>query len=481
MKRILIVDNNVLLLEFMRDLLDDQGYQVKTASGGLEALEQVPSFRPDLVFVDLVMPEIDGKRLCRMLRNEKTSRSSYIVVLSAIAAEDRELDVTAYADAYVAKAPFKLLKENILTLLVDFEAGRTEGYADTVVGVDDIYTREITRELLQSKRHMDVILQNISDGFMEITSKAFTILFANESACAFLGLEEEQLISLYFPELFSADSRERVEEALASLHASSCTLGEEGDLFIGSRRVLLKCSHVVHDHYSSILLFMEDITERKRSEQIIRSSLREKELLLQEVHHRVKNNFQIVSSILNLQSNSSDDEAVQEVLRISQNRIDAMSLIHENIYRSENLTRIMLDEYFEDLLNRLVATYAGGRVEIHVDTGGREMDLVSAIPLGLIVNELVTNSLLHGSTDAAGARLSVTMEQEDESNLLLTVRDNGSGYPEELMKEASGKETSDSLGLLIVYNLAHQLGGEASFYNDRGAVTAVRFPPEQPS
>ncbi len=472
MKRILVIDNNVLMLEFMRELLKDEGYTIQTASGGLEALEQVPHFKPDLIFVDLVMPELDGKRLCRLLRRYETAGSSYIVVLSAIAAEDRELDVTAYADAYIAKTPFPQLSRHILTLLSDFEAGKTESYTNTVVGVEDIHTREITRELLHSRHHMDVILTHISDGFIEITANDYTVIFANNAACTFLGLTEEQLISFYFPELFNANCRDQITETLAELTPPfPATLGQEGEIRAGERNLQLKCSRVDYDHYSSFLIVMEDITERIRSEQRMHSSLREKELLLQEVHHRVKNNFQVVSSILNLQMNSSADDAVREVLRISQNRIDAMSLIHENIYRSDNFTRIALHDYLEDLMNRLIQTYAGEQVIRHVEAGNLEVDLVRAIPLGLIVNELVTNSLLHGSSGEGTLELSVSVTTEENASMVLDVRDNGTGFP-----ETGKEEESDSLGLLIVNNLAHQLGGEVLFENDNGAHITLRFP-----
>jgi two-component sensor histidine kinase/ActR/RegA family two-component response regulator len=470
MKRILVIDNNEMMLEFMRELLEGEGYVTRTADGGLQALQMLPDFTPDAIFVDLVMPEIDGKRLCRLLRMQEGAQNSYIFVLSAIAAEDREQDISAYADAYVAKAPFKLLRENILTMLADFEAGRGEKYADTIVGLDSIYTREITRELLHSRRHMDEILSQISDGFIELTADDYTVVYANPAAASFMNMSENELITCRFPELFSPASRDYISARLAELENDSCTLGEEHSVMAGERQFKLKCTHIVYEQHRSILVLMEDISERKRNEQLVHKSLKEKEVLLQEIHHRVKNNFQIISSILNLQLNSSEDSQVQELLRVSQNRIDAMSLIHENIYRSENLTRISLQDYLEDLLGRLTATYGPRHVKAEVQAEGREISLVNAIPIGLIVNELVTNSLIHGLQENTDPRLQVSLSLEGDGQFLLTVTDNGAGFPDGFLEEPS-----DSLGMLIVRNLVNQLEGSLSFSSDGGAVTTVRF------
>jgi two-component sensor histidine kinase len=216
---------------------------------------------------------------------------------------------------------------------------------------------------------------------------------------------------------------------------------------------------------------MEDVSERKQSEQLLRSSLRQKELLLQELHHRVKNNFQIISSILHLQLNSAENEAIQQMLRISQNRIDAMSLIHENFYQSENLTRIPMQSYLQDLHIQLVSIYGQSDVESNIDAGDLELGLATAIPVGLMVNELITNSLLHAEEHGSKLTLRVTLQREEDATLLLSVEDNGPGFPDDF-----ALETTESLGILIVHNLAHQLDGEVFFENREGAHTAVRFP-----
>jgi len=215
-----------------------------------------------------------------------------------------------------------------------------------------------------------------------------------------------------------------------------------------------------------------DITERKQMEELILASLKEKEVLLQEVHHRVKNNLQVISSLLDLQSGNIVDESVQTAFNESKKRIHCISLIHEQLYRSDDFARIDLAGYTERLCASLLRSYgAEGRIKGEVDLPERRLSLDAAIPCGLIINELVMNCLKHAFPDGRQGNLRISMELKEDGMFVLRVKDNGVGFP-------SGVDIahSSSLGLTIVATLARQLKGKVEFRSDGGAEVVVVFP-----
>jgi PAS domain S-box-containing protein len=216
-----------------------------------------------------------------------------------------------------------------------------------------------------------------------------------------------------------------------------------------------------------------DITERKRAEEKIRASLVEKEILLKEVHHRVKNNMQIVSSLLELQSDSISDERSRACLRESQDRIRSMALIHERLYQSKNFASIDMGEYIGDLSLYLFSSYAVDpeRVSLKIDAGNVCLEINQAVPCALIINELISNSLKHAFPDGRRGEVSVRLSSEG-GRITLEVADTGIGMP-------AGLDTrnTETLGLQLVNLLAKQLRGSISFDGgQKGMVVVISFP-----
>ncbi|BDZ69784.1 PAS domain S-box protein [Methanobacterium petrolearium] len=220
-----------------------------------------------------------------------------------------------------------------------------------------------------------------------------------------------------------------------------------------------------------ILLICSDITRRKEADDKIKSSLKEKEVLLQEIHHRVKNNMQIISSLLNLQKQYVDDKEAVNVLMESQNRVKSMAIIHEKLYKSEDLVHIEISEYIESLVNGLFYSYA---VEMGVITPILEVERITlnmetAVPLGLIVSELVSNSLKYGFPDERRGKIWVYLKKNGDQ-YHLTVGDNGVGFP-----EGFEFKNTETLGLQLVNNLLNQLGGEMTLETHHGTLFEIRF------
>ncbi len=207
------------------------------------------------------------------------------------------------------------------------------------------------------------------------------------------------------------------------------------------------------------------------SEKHLRDSLQEKDILLKEVHHRVKNNLQIVSSLLNLQSDSIADERSRALMLESQGRIKAMALVHERLYRSGTFMGIGLAEYLADLIDRIRSSHGNGRVTVEVSSGPVFVNLDTAIPLGLIVNELVTNAFKHAFPGDTEGSVQVMARSSSGYECVLTVADNGRG-----MISPPDGTTGSSLGLYLVSILVEQINGRIQVTSDGGTRFEVAFP-----
>ena len=223
---------------------------------------------------------------------------------------------------------------------------------------------------------------------------------------------------------------------------------------------------------SQVIEYTLDITKRKRAEEEIAASLKEKEVLLREIHHRVKNNLHVISSLLDLQSNLIKDGQALEVFQESRNRIRSMALIHEKLYKSKDLVRIDFAEYIKDLAGGLVAFFGTDPEEISLkmDIDVEIPDIEMAICCGLIVNELVSNSLKHAFPDSRGGEIVILFHTNKDNRVALTFSDNGVGFPEHI----DFKDTQ-SLGLQLVNTLTDQLDGEIELFGHAGTRFEIVF------
>lgn len=210
---------------------------------------------------------------------------------------------------------------------------------------------------------------------------------------------------------------------------------------------------------------------RKRNKEL-RRSINEKEALMKEVHHRVKNNFQIISSLLNIQANKISSTEFHNPMLNMQNRILAMSLVHEKLYVSEFREAVDINDYFQDLGESIKQSLLSNKSRISINNEGEDflISLEKAIPLGLIVNELITNSIKYGSKGGGEVNIQLNiLKQGDQISLVL--QDDGVGFPADFNPE----EFTESIGLELVFVLVDQLDGEITFENNNGAKTEVKF------
>jgi len=213
----------------------------------------------------------------------------------------------------------------------------------------------------------------------------------------------------------------------------------------------------------------QETEEKKR---IIEISLTEKETLLKEIHHRVKNNLQIISSLLNLQANRTDDENLKRIMNEARNRISSMALIHQKIYQSGNLSSVDFQAYIEQMAQSIDANFNNEKKNItqHINTNNISLDIDTSIPLGLIINELLTNSYKYAFAGRDSGTINISLKEKNAEELELHVSDDGKGLPEHF-----DPSTLNSLGVKLVKGLASQVNGSVRFESNRGTHCFIDF------
>lgn len=243
----------------------------------------------------------------------------------------------------------------------------------------------------------------------------------------------------------------------------------------GEERFIEWFDQTIHNAQGSIIGLLsigQDITERKLQEEKIQASLREKETMLKEIHHRVKNNLQVVQSLLNLQAGEMKDPGAIEALRASRDRIRSMALVHEKLYQSPDLSSIDMADYLRNLSTRLLHSLqvSPDKVNFKLEVEEIQIGIEKAIPLGLILNELISNALKHAFPGGRAGEIRVGFARVDGGMIRLTVGDNGIGFP----KEVDFSKT-DSLGFQVITALVEQLEGTMEMKRDIETVFTITF------
>jgi two-component system, sensor histidine kinase PdtaS len=469
MQKILVVDNNPVALKYMESFLSKNEYNVKTAENGLIALDLLKEYIPDIIFVDLIMPYIQGDLLVSILRRNKELSKSYIIILSGVAAEV-ELDYLAMgADACIAKGPFSSMSKHIIsTLNLLLDDGNKHKYKD-VFGLEGVYKRSITKELMIEKLHGDVILQSISDSIVEL-SMDLRIVYMNNAALGFLHLNETNIIASNIQDQISSEWYEQLVLYLNKVKAYP--LSEPIELHRDENCFLLKAKYLDSSNNKSIILIIKDISSQKQREEYLKTKLSERELMIKEVYHRVKNNLAMISSIINLQMHESRNENELNSLHDLRSRIDSISMVHAKLFRGKNLNNISLDEYIADLVDNLIDSLSHLETSIIADVSIPDIsiDFDKAVPLGIVITELTTNAIKYAFTGLQSGIIAVRYIEE-KGNVIIEFSDNGHGLSTDL-----SVDSAESLGFNLITSLVLQLQGELKVENKNGAVFTIILP-----
>ncbi len=340
----------------------------------------------------------------------------------------------------------------------------------------DITDRKRAEEKLRlEKAHLDQLFESAQEGIV-MSDKEGKILSVNSEFTRLFGYSREELLGRNVDEQVMSRKEFHRGHSITKKVADGENVNFEA---IRQRKdgrlihVSVLASPIVLDgEVVAIYAIYRDITERKLSEEKIKAALREREVMLREIHHRVKNNMQIISSLLRLQSRQIKNKRILDIFNVGQNRIRSMALIHESLYQSKDLSRINFADYIKRLTTHLFSMYRIGaeRVQLKVDVGEVFLDINRAIPCGLIVNELVSNSLKHAFPNGQEGKIVVKMNGNSRGKISLIVKDSGIGFPEDL----DFKKT-ETLGMQLVTDLVAQIDGKIKLMKEQGTEFRVVF------
>jgi PAS domain S-box-containing protein len=337
--------------------------------------------------------------------------------------------------------------------------------------------------LRESEGTFKALAENANDGILvAVTEEAHT--YANRRVCEMLGysvteLQKSSIKDLVVPDeaatLIERFRKRLLGEDIPQQYVTSL-LHKDGK----NVPVEISAAKTSWHGQPADLVIIHDITERKRAEKTIRHALAEREVLLREIHHRVKNNLASIISLIGLQVASLSDPTTIFMLRDLETRIQSMALVHESLYLSEDLARINFGNYTEKLTRHLFDIYVtGAKIRCRIEMGDVTMPIETAIPCGLVMTEIITNSLKYAfpktfsCKEIRGKSCSITLTlRREDSNYLLNIADNGIGIP-----ERTDVTVTRTLGLyLIKLIVQHQLRGTLDISTDRGTSYTIRFP-----
>jgi len=329
------------------------------------------------------------------------------------------------------------------------------------------------KELENSEKKYRNIFENTGTAVL-ITDEDMKISLINKTFENILNKEKSQIIGKNWLNMIAPEDRDRISD----YHKISDTTNGS-DIVLKTYDVQLNIDGEPRSFFATFdfipgtkksLISLIDITERKKAEILLKASIKEKELLLREIHHRVKNSLQIISSLLSLQADEIDDKEIVERYNESENRIHTIALVHESLYNSNDISEINFHDYVESLVQNIKDSYNVNikNIKITLELDDYELGIETAIPLGLIINELVSNAIKHAFMNQEGNILLKLTKSDDIYEL--TIRDDGKG-----LRNDFDIDNEKSLGFILINALVKQLEGEIEVLIDGGSVFIIKF------
>ncbi len=373
--------------------------------------------------------------------------------------------------------PFRIFdkKGNIRWGIINVVVIPWEGKKATLNFIHDITEQKRTQDKLKkSEKTFRELVERASDGIAIIQDKKFQYL--NKKVAEMHECSIQEMLGDYFFHYVSEEEKQRVMERnekrmrgeeVPTIYASEI-ITKDGK----KKPVEFNAGMVTYEGKPANLVFVRDIAERKKAEDILKKSLKEKDVLLREIHHRVKNNMQIMSSLLRLQAAGAKDKMAKKILQESRARIYTMALVHEKLYQSKDLASIDMGHYIQIFAPHLFHTFnaSAQKITLHMQCESVDLDITRAIPCGLIINELISNSIKHAFPRGRKGEISIILRKEKDK-IIFSVKDNGIGLPEHL-----DVRQSDTMGFQVVNDLVKQLGADMKIIRDNGVEFEIVLP-----
>jgi len=462
--RVLIAEDDLTSRDILASLLEKNGYNAITSENGAEAMRLMEQpDPPHIVILDWMMPEIDGLEVCRRIRTIKTDLPPYIIMLTIKGNKDDIVTgLDNGADDYLSKPydPDELrarvdvgrriveLKENLADRMKELSANHKLFRSFVENANDIIYTLNMDGVFTYVSPNWSVLLGH---DVSEVSGQSFKNFVHSDDISACSEFMEQVILSGI--KRGGIEYRVRHKDGTWHWHSSNASM--------------------IYDDtggFSSFLGVARDITDRKLSEGKIRSLLAEKEIILQEVHHRIKNNMNTIKGLLYLHAEALTDSSAVAALHDAENRVGSMMVLYDELYRSEGFTELSINKYIPKLVSQIVDNFPGKKrvvVENHID------DFIlkagTLVTLGIIINELLTNIMKYAFTGKDSGIITISALMKD-NRVNIAVADNGIGIPESVtFKNSTG------FGMQLVGMLTEQIGGKIRIERGNGTRFVLEF------
>lgn len=332
---------------------------------------------------------------------------------------------------------------------------------------------ESEQRLIESENRYRKIFESANDGIIIHDTKG-KIIDVNQNMFERLGYTKEEMLNMSLGDLVTPEYSKKIRKRVKQLEEEGVAIFDSADRRKDGTMMPVEVSAriIVHNGQKVILSIVRDATERKMVENLILASLKEKEVFLTEIQSRVKDNLQIISSMLSIQSTGIKDKKIKAMFNESQDRIKSMLFIHDRLYRSKNLSRIDFSDFIRSLTNNLFSMQGAKILSIRLkrEVENIYLDIQKAIPCGMIIHELVSNSLKHGFPDDREGEVAVRMKINRKGKYELIIKDDGIGFSEKI-----DIHMTHTIGMQLINRLVKQIDGEIELFGKEGTTFTVTF------
>ncbi|MBF0517579.1 MAG: response regulator [Nitrospirae bacterium] len=447
--KVLIIDDDQQSSTTLAGILRQKGgFETATACSAREALTIMRQTNYDAVLIDIVLPDMEGTSLLKELRKINPCVASVII--------------TGHADF-----------DNVYEAI----SSGADGFFTKPVCVDDVLLRIkesmhqkcLQKQLIESEERYRNLVQKSSEGICNLNMDG-RIVFINPACQKMFEKDEEELSGVKYVDVVNPKDIAQVEDAVQCAQKGvNVSLQYEIATYSTNKWVESTITPIKTDRgdVTSILIISRDITGRIDLERRLEATIKEKETLLREIHHRVKNNMQVIISLLKLQAAYLKDSCNMDMFKDCENRIKAMAIVHERLHRTSDMTTINFKYYVKQVANEMMSSYLGVKRRITLKITGEDfiLGIDTAVPCGLVINELLSNAIKHAFPNDDNGIIKIHFKSIRTDEYEVTVKDNGVGMPANAAPAAS----SDTLGLTLVHMLVEtQLKGKVYYEVDGG-------------
>lgn len=458
-KEILIIDNDPVITRLMETFLLQKGHKVQGAQDAFEALDILKHYKPDIIFLDRIMPIISGDKLCQIIREIPHAVQCYIVIISATLAE-APLDLEKIgADSAIVKGPFADMSKFITEAIL--ESNSKISAQPTIKGLDDYTPRYITQELFSQNQYLQKLLETISQGVLELENNR--VLYANQSAINMLKIKREILLGSYLNEMLEIKLWDTLGPRISTCRDISIKEDENSPVKIFNRQIIIQCIKI-DKHKNRRLVLLNDITERKRMEAIVEATNLTENLgfIFSGIRHEIGNPVNSIKMALTVLQKNLDNYDKQTIAEFTSSSLEEVArleyllkaLKNYSLFENPLVQKIPIADFMESFLSLITNDLENNGIEVKTSfENGKTEALTDSRALHHVLLNLITNAV-DAVSEAEKPHISLSFGR-GPGGINIQIKDNGCGIPEEDLKNIftpffTSKPQGTGLGLAIV-------------------------------